>query len=52
MARKLHEAIDDIVIVARYFGFNIKNLKGFRDAARIEIHMTEKVSELIKIINR
>lgn len=47
MARKLIDAIDDIQMVAEYFGFDISQLGQFRAAARIEIAMNEKVKKLI-----
>ena len=47
MARKLIDAIDDIKLVAEYFGFDISQMGQFRAAARIEIDMNEKVKKLI-----
>ncbi len=47
MARKLSDAIEDIKLVAKYYYLDISRLCEFREAARIEIDMNEKVKKLL-----
>jgi len=47
MARTLHDAIDDICLVAYYFNFDISQMGQFIAAARIEVAMNEKIKKLI-----
>lgn len=45
--RTLSKSIEDIELVAEYFGFDIEQKEQFRAAQTIEYDMSEKVNKLL-----